>query len=164
MVARVVASVLASRASPVIVVTGHQAREIAASLHDLPGPAPQLVFADAYAQGMSASLKAGIAALPAELGGALVCLGDMPLVAPALLDRLIETFEAAPRPAIVVPLCGGVRGNPVLWDQAFFGAFENLSGDQGARLLLDRFAADVLTLETGDDAVLRDFDTPEAFG
>ena len=164
MVARVVASALASRASPVIVVTGHQADEVAGSLQDHPGRAPELIFASAYAQGMSASLKAGIGALPGKVDGALVCLGDMPLIRPALLDRMIEVFEAAPRPAIVVPLCGGVRGNPVLWDHAFFAAFENLSGDQGARTLLDRFAADVLTLETGDDAVLRDFDTPEAFG
>jgi molybdenum cofactor cytidylyltransferase len=164
MIARVAASALASRADPVVVVTGHQAEAVAASLHNLPGRALQLIFAGAYAQGMSASLKAGIAALPGGVDGALICLGDMPLIGPALLDRMIEVFEAAARPAIVVPLCGGMRGNPVLWDRSFFGAFENLWGDQGARTLLDRFAADVLTLETGDDAVLRDFDTPEAFG
>ncbi len=164
MVARVVASALASRAKPVIVVTGHQADEVAGSLCNLPGPAPQIVFASAYGQGMSASLQAGIAALPDGVEGALICLGDMPLVAPALLDQLIDVFEAAKRPAIVVPLCGGTRGNPVLWDQAFFGAFAGLSGDRGARALLETFAGHVVTVETGDDGVLRDFDTEEAFG
>jgi molybdenum cofactor cytidylyltransferase len=161
MIARVLASALASRANPVIVVTGHQAGDIVASLVGL---AVHFAHAPDYAQGMSASLQAGVAALPKEAAGALICLGDMPLVSPALLDGLIAAFEAAMAPAIMVPLCRGVRGNPVLWDRAFFGAFATLSGDQGARHLLEEFAARVVTFETGDDAVLRDFDTPEAFG
>jgi molybdenum cofactor cytidylyltransferase len=161
MVTRVVVSSLASRADPVIVVTGHEAGAISESLTGLP---VHLVHAPNYAQGMSASLQAGIAALPNAAGGALICLGDMPLVSAALLNRLISAFEAATHPAIVVPLCDGVRGNPVLWGHAFFGAVATLSGDQGARTLLAAFAGNVVTVETGDDAVLRDFDTPEAFG
>ena len=162
MVARAAAAALASRADPVLVVTGHQAAEVAASLTDLGGRAPFLVHAQGFAQGMSASLRAGIAALPETAEGALICLGDMPLISPSLLDRLIGVFEAAPRPAIIVPLCTGARGNPVLWDRAFFQAFATLSGDSGARRLLEKFAAHLVTVETGDDSVLRDFDTEQA--
>jgi molybdenum cofactor cytidylyltransferase len=161
MVTRVAAAAVASRADAVIAVTGHQAAAVTACLAGL---GLQLVHAPDYAQGMSTSLKAGVAALPAGIAGVLVCLGDMPLVTPGLLDRLIAAFEAAARPAIIVPLCAGARGNPLLWDRAFFPAFATLTGDQGARPLLQRFAAHVVGLETGDDAVLRDFDTEEAFG
>jgi molybdenum cofactor cytidylyltransferase len=55
-----------------------------------------------------------------------------------------------------------VRGNPILWDREFFPAFATLSADQGARSLLETFSRHVIRIETGDDAVLRDFDTPEA--
>jgi len=161
MVARVAQAAMASRADPVIAVTGHQAEAVAASLHGL---RLQLVHAPDYAQGMSASLKAGIAALPDDIEGVLVCLGDMPLVTSGLLDSLIAAFEAAARPAIILPLCAGQRGNPLLWDRAFFPAFAGLAGDHGARPLLQRFAGHLVGIETGDAAVLRDFDTEAAFG
>ncbi len=141
--------------------TGHQEDAVKASLDGLP---VRFVHAPDYAQGMSASLQAGIAGLPADIDGALVCLGDMPLISPGLLNRLIAAFEFAQRPAIILPLCAGVHGNPLLWDSAFFAAFATLSGDRGARPLLEKNAAHVVALETGDEAVLRDFDTPEAFG
>jgi molybdenum cofactor cytidylyltransferase len=163
MVARVTRSALASRATEVVVVTGHQAESVTACLHGIAGRLPRLVHAQDYAQGMSASLIAGIAALADTADGVLVCLGDMPLVTHGLLDQLIDAFEAAPRPAIIVPLCKGARGNPVLLDRIYFPAFATLSGDQGARSLLETFSRHVISIETGDDAVLRDFDTPYAF-
>ena len=46
-----------------------------------------------YAQGLSTSLRAGLAALPANVAGVVVCLGDMPLVAPSVIDRLIAAFN-----------------------------------------------------------------------
>jgi molybdenum cofactor cytidylyltransferase len=109
-------------------------------------------------------LIAGIAALPESVDGALICLADMPLVTHSLLDRLIEAFEAAPQPAIVVPLCNGTRGNPILWHRRFWPAFSELSGDRGARAYLDTYARHVTAVETCDDSVLRDFDTPGAMG
>jgi molybdenum cofactor cytidylyltransferase len=112
---------------------------------------------------MAASLKAGIAALPLEADAVLVCLGDMPLVTAALIDRLIGAYRSQPAPCIVVPTCHGQRGNPVLWDRAYFADMVVLAGDAGARGLLTRHAAQVTEVETGDHAVLTDFDTPESF-
>ena len=79
LVAHVVAAALASRAAPVIVVTGHaEARVIEA----LAGLAVTIVHNPDYAGGMAGSLKAGVAALPKVCDGALILLGDMPLVRP----------------------------------------------------------------------------------
>lgn len=159
MIARTVDNVLASGARPVLVVVGHRADDIKAALGGRPVtyvPAPD------YAAGLSASLKAGIAAVRSEATGALVCLGDMPLVTGRMLDRLIAGFDPDEGRAIVVPTHQGKIGNPILWDRQFFPEILALSGDNGARKLLNDHAESVADVDLADDAVLRDFDTMES--
>jgi molybdenum cofactor cytidylyltransferase len=102
-----------------------------------------------------------LAALPPNTDGALICLGDMPLVAGSMLDRLIDAFDPEDGRAIIAPTFNGKQGNPMLWAQKFFPAMAALSGDIGARHLAAEHADVTAELEMGDDAVLRDFDTPE---
>jgi molybdenum cofactor cytidylyltransferase len=109
----------------------------------------------------STSLQIGIAALPANIDGALVCLGDMPLVTAAVLDRLIAAFSPLEGRAICVPTWNGKRGNPVLWDRRFFAAMADLAGDVGAKHLIGEHA-DLVCESYVHDAVLTDIDTPEA--
>lgn len=159
MVARVVDTALASRARPVIVVLGNQAAEVRRALA---GRSVRFVEAPDYAAGLSASLRAGVAAVPAEAAGAIVCLGDMPLVAPEVLDALIATHDAEEGRGIVVPAWHGKIGNPVLWDRRYFPELAALTGDVGGRGLLERHAEQVAQVEVESDAVLRDFDTVES--
>jgi molybdenum cofactor cytidylyltransferase len=158
MIARVVDNALASAARPVIVVTGHREAEIRAALGGRP---VRFVTAADYADGLSASLRAGIAAVPEEAAGALICLGDMPLVTGRMIDRLIETHDADEGRWVVAPTGNGKLGNPVLWDRRYFAEIAALSGDSGARKLLERHADATATVELGD-SVLRDFDTVES--
>lgn len=151
--------VLASRADPVIVVTGHQADLIRAALA---GRKMRFVHALRFAEGMAESLKAGIAALPEQVAAALICLGDMPLVDAATLDRLIAAYDPDEGRAIVIPTHRGRRGNPVLWDRRFFAEIVALGGDAGARQILARHMDEIVEVEMDDDAVLRDFDTKDA--
>jgi len=159
MVARVVDNLLSSAARPVIVVTGHRAEEVRAALGGRP---VQVVHAADYADGLSASLRAGIAAVPAAASAALVCLGDMPLVTGRMIERLIETYDPDEGRSVVVPTCRGKIGNPVLWDRRFFPDIAGLVGDVGARPLLERHSEYVAQVELDNDAVLRDFDTVES--
>lgn len=159
MVARVADAALASRARPVLVVVGNQAEEMRRALA---GREVRVVEAADYAAGLSASLRAGIAAVPAEAAGAIVCLGDMPLVGPEVLDALIAAHDAEEGRGIVVPTWRGRAGNPVLWDRRFFPELMALAGDVGGRGLLERHAEHVAQAEVGTDAVLRDFDTVES--
>jgi molybdenum cofactor cytidylyltransferase len=159
MIARVVDNLLSSAARPVLVVTGHHGDEIRAALAGRP---VTFVTADDYASGLSASLRAGVAALPDQARAAVVCLGDMPLVTGRVVDRLIEAWDPDEGRSIVVPTCKGRRGNPVLWDRALFPAILGLTGDAGARGLLAVHAELVGEVELNDDAVLRDFDTVES--
>lgn len=155
MVRRVVEAALASRARPVVVVTGHAGPEVRAALG---GQSVELVVNPDYATGMASSLRAGLSALPTEVDGALVLLGDMPGVTDPLLDRLIEAHSADPDRDAVVPVHGGRRGNPVLLGRTLFGAAMDLQGDEGARRLLTR--ARVLEVNVTDRAVLVDVDDP----
>ncbi len=159
MVARVVDNLLSSAARPVIVVTGHRAEEVRAAVAGRP---VQVVHAPDYADGLSASLRAGIAAVPVEASAALVCLGDMPLVTGRMIERLIEAYDPDEGRSVVVPTCRGKIGNPVLWDRRFFPDIAGLVGDVGARPLLERHSEYVAQVELGTDAVLRDFDTVES--
>ena len=102
---------LASRAKPVIVVTGHQRERIEAALAGLP---VRLVHNPDFAQGLGTSVRTGIAAVPASADGAVVCLGDMPQVDAALINRLIAAFAPEQGALAVVPTIAGKRGNPVL--------------------------------------------------
>ena len=158
MVARVVDNLLAGRTRPIILVTGHRGDEIGAALAARP---VQRVAAPDWDTGLAASLRAGIAAVPADARAALVCLGDMPLVTAREVARLIEAYDPDEGRLIIVPTHNGVLGNPVLWDRRFFAEIMELSGDRGARVLLDRHAEHVVTVAMEDDAVLRDVDTPE---
>lgn len=157
---RIVAeAALASRARPVIVVTGHQRERVEAALAGLD---VVLVHNPAYADGLSASLKAGIAAVPPAADGAIICLGDMPQVDARLIDRLLAAFDPERGALVAVPTIGGKRGNPVVWSRRFFSDLSTLTGDVGARGLIASYPEAVVEVATTDDAALTDVDTPDA--
>lgn len=155
---RTARQVLASRVRRTVVVLGHQAERAAAALDGLD---VRIVVNPDHATGLSSSLKAGIAALPAEAAGALVVLGDMPGVTADDLDRLVAAFEAAGGLSIVRATFNGKRGNPVILPRPLFAGVETLSGDTGARHIVESGAAEIVDVEIGEGAFL-DVDTPEA--
>jgi molybdenum cofactor cytidylyltransferase len=159
MVARTAQRLLASRARPIIAVLGNQADDVNAALGKLP---IERVRNPDFADGLSTSLKRGLAALPAENDGVVVCLADMPLIAGRDLDRLIAAFNPLEGRAIIVPIRHGKRGNPVLWARRFVPEMMALGGDQGARKLIEAHADLVAEVEMDNDAVLIDIDTPQA--
>ncbi|HEY2177335.1 MAG TPA: NTP transferase domain-containing protein, partial [Caulobacteraceae bacterium] len=111
----------------------------------------RLVHAADHAEGMAASLRTGIAALPHDTAGALVFLGDMPTVPHGLARRLAEALgEGA---AAAVPLFERERGHPVLFAAELFAALRALSGDQGAKMILDGLGPRLAVMETDDPGV-----------
>jgi molybdenum cofactor cytidylyltransferase len=159
MVARVIDNILSSRARPVLVVTGHRGDEVREAIGKRP-----VTFVEAadYANGLAASLKAGVSAAPTDASAALVCLGDMPLVTGRMIDRIIDNYDPDEGRLIVTPTHAGQVGNPILWDRSFFAEILGLAGDSGARVLLKRHAEQVVEVAMEDDAVLRDFDTVDS--
>jgi molybdenum cofactor cytidylyltransferase len=150
---------LASRASPVVVVTGHQRAETEAAIAGLD---VKLVHNPDFAQGLATSLKAGIAAVPAGNDGAVICLADMPGVNAALIDKLIAAFDPEKGALVVLPTLEGQRGNPVLWSRRFFPDLMAIEGDVGARHLIARYTEAVTEVPVDGPAAFTDVDTPEA--
>ena len=150
---------LASRAKPVIVVTGHERERVEAALKGLP---VQFVHNPDFAVGLGGSVRTGIAAVPAAADGAIVCLGDMPQVDAALIDRLIAGFAPEQGALAVVPTIDGQRGNPVLWSRRFFPDLMAIEGDVGARNLINRYGEAVVEVPVTGKGALVDVDTPEA--
>ncbi len=159
MVARTAQRLLSSRARPIVAVLGNQADQVDAALGRLP---VERVTNPVFADGLSTSLKRGLEALPPDIEGAIVCLGDMPLVAGRDIDRLIAAFNPLEGRAIIVPTRRGKRGNPVLWARRFFPEMAELAGDVGAKHLIGEHAELVCEVEMDSDSVLIDVDTPDA--
>ncbi len=159
MVAHAVDATLASKARPVVVVTGHEPERVRAALA---GRDVAFAHNPLYAEGLSGSLRAGLDALPADIDGVVICLGDMPSVAASHIDRLIAAFDPAAGCTICVPTFNGKRGNPVLWARRYFAEMREVAGDVGARHLIGAHADEICEVPMADTSVLEDLDTPEA--
>jgi molybdenum cofactor cytidylyltransferase len=112
-----------------------------------------------HAEGMGASLRAGVQAAPADADAYLVALADMPSITPALIAALIACHAAAGKP-VVVPVCGGRRGHPVMIAAGLREALLAVTGDVGAREIIRAHPEWVMEFETDDPAVLFDVDLP----
>ena len=137
-----VENALGAPVDDVVVVLGREAERVREALADLP---IRFVVNERYEEGLSGSIRAGIAALASDTRGALILLGDQPSVPRELLARLVEHHERTGKP-IVVPIYQGGRGNPVVFDAALFGELQTIEGDQGARELIARDAERVGTV------------------
>lgn len=146
---------LGSGVTELTVVTGHAPGAVESALEGLDFTR---VHNPDFADGLSTSLRAGLASLPADVDGVVVLLGDMPGVTAATVDRLIDAFHAD---GIVVPTFDGQRGNPVIWSRKFFPDLMAVVGDSGGRRIIETNRDAVTEVEFGP-AVTLDVDTPEA--
>ena len=149
-------TLLDASVAPVVVVVGHEADRIRDALAGLD---LRFVANDAYAEGQSTSVRAGIGALDATIDAAVVALGDMPFVDPDTVETLVSAYEAGVGDAVAASH-DGQRGNPVLFDQRFFADLTAVEGDIGGRQILvksDRSAC----VAVPDSGVRRDIDDPD---
>ena len=161
LLAHVVDAARASNVTSIVMVLGYQAEKIRA-LFD--GGDIKFVLNENYRQGMAGSLKCGLAAAPDDCDGAMIFLGDMPDISAELTNRIIAAFDPGQGRAIIVPVKAGRQGHPVLWGRRFFPLLqEKLSGDSGAKNLIEENAGWVARVEAAQDGVFADIDTLEAF-
>lgn len=139
----------------VTVVTGAEAAAVSAAARAF-DPRLRLVHAADHDEGMGASLRCAIAALPADTDGVFVFLGDMPRVPPAVLPPLADALARGALAA--APVFEGRRGNPVLLGRALFPQLLALKGDAGARTVLQGLGEGLALVEAPDDGVLFDVD------
>ncbi len=117
----------------------------------------RLVHAADHAEGMAATLRTGIASLPADTAGAFVFLGDMPMVPAGVLPDLARALVDGASAA--APVFEGQRGHPVLFAAALFPGLLALTGDEGARKVLGALGPALALVPAPDNGVLIDIDT-----
>jgi molybdenum cofactor cytidylyltransferase len=150
-----------ARAAPVAsvtVVTGADADPVAACVAAF-DPTIQVVHAADHAEGMAASLRAGVRALPPNAEGVIIFLGDMPRVPDEVPAALAGALRAGALAA--APDFEGQRGNPVALARSLFSDVAALTGDRGARGILDSLGSGLRRVAAPDDGVLFDVDRPE---
>jgi molybdenum cofactor cytidylyltransferase len=150
---------LASRADEVIVVTGHREADVRYAL----GARPiRFAHNPDYREGMSASVKCGVAAVAPAAKAVLVALVDQPQIDSAIINRVIAEYEKQ-LPLIVIPTYAGRNGHPVLIDLRLRDELLSFDSTQGLRHVIHTHAADVLHTQVTTEAVLMDFDYPEDY-
>lgn len=139
----------------VFVVVGHRSGAVASALDGL---AVRVVENPDYEVGQSRSVRAGVcSAEEAAASGVLIGLGDMPWVRAETLARILDTYRFTDA-RIVVPVHGGRRGNPVLFDRSYFDSLKNLEGDRGGRAVLREEPLE--RVDVSDPGIHRDVDRP----
>ena len=153
-----VESVLAGGVDSVWVVSGPDAEPLEAALAGLD---VQMVVNPAPEEGQAGSLRVGIAALPASADAALIALGDQPWLAPAIIPALLAARRTSPK-LIVAPRYRDGQGNPVLFKREIFPELLRLTGDQGARPIIQKEPARVEWVDL-DLPMPPDVDTPDDY-
>ncbi len=156
----ILAAVEAALAAPVdavVVVVGCEGPRVAAALAVLTDARLRVVVAQDWAEGLSASLRAGVASLPTDSAGFLLFLGDMPLIPPALPPKVLAALEDGA--AAVQPFHGATPAHPVGFSAALYGDLARLSGDAGAGALL-RGRSGVVRLSCDEAGAVFDVDRP----
>jgi molybdenum cofactor cytidylyltransferase len=157
-VRQAVETAINSEAAEVIVVTGYEGDLVREALS---GFDVRFVDNPNYPEGLSTSLKAGIGAVSENHNGAVVLLGDMPMVKSATVNALIERFHSKDDKTICRPTFDGMPGNPILWPRDFFSDILGIQGDIGAKQLIERYSEQVSTVDVNDDGIHFDIDKPE---
>jgi len=149
---------ITSKSVRTYVVIGAEAGRVHEEIADLP-----VVVLDnsQWSEGMSSSIRLGIAALPAATDAALILLCDQPLVSVGLLDQMIDTYCSS-RTRIVACEYGGTLGAPAIFDRSLFTSLSELRGDRGAKQIIAHHVNEVARVSflegTMDIDTMNDYD------
>jgi molybdenum cofactor cytidylyltransferase len=162
---KIVTSLKSSKVGDILVVLGHDAEELRQKIADLP---IEVVINPDYKRGQLSSLVAAIRSLDSSpnaenMDGILVHLVDHPYINPTLVDLMIDRFYET-KALIVVPRYRGRRGHPVVFSRALFSELLDAPLDQGAKAVVHAHRKDTLEIETEDEGITIDIDTPEEYG
>jgi molybdenum cofactor cytidylyltransferase len=156
-VRRVAETALAASLDPVIVVTGADAEKVEPALNSLK---VKIMRNFAWREGQSSSVKAGLSAIPGNIGAALFMVVDQPQLPVSLIEALSAEHSQTLAP-IIAPMVDDHRTNPVLFDRRTFPDFNMLEGDIGGRALFSRHR--VSWVPWLDSSLAIDVDTPEDY-
>ena len=149
-------NILNSNVASMTVVTGFDENKI---VNALSGLTVNFVKNINFRDGLSSSLKAGLANITPTPSAVIICLADMPKIQPEHINRLIENFDPLRGLEICIPTNNGKRGNPVLIGSCFFPHILETSGDFGAKQVMKHHPDKIVEVEIGTSDIHFDIDT-----
>ena len=153
-------NILNSNVASMTVVTGFDENKI---VNALSGLNVNFVKNINFREGLSSSLKAGLANITPTPSAVIICLADMPKIQPEHINQLIENFDPLKGWEICIPTNNGKRGNPVLIGSRFFPYIFETSGDFGAKQVMKQHSDKVVEVEIGTSDIHFDIDTQDEY-
>ncbi len=157
---RAAETALQSACRPVVVVLGAHSARVRDEVSDLP---VVVVENSAWAEGMGASIRAGIAAIQSaaeDSEATVLMLCDQPLISPRTIAELVTVYEKT-RPLAVASEYGGTCGVPALFSRRLFSELNSLAGAEGAKQVIKRHRERVLCVSVPEGVI--DVDSPEDY-
>lgn len=163
-VERIVTALKTTSVGKIVLVLGHNAEEMKGRLGHLP---VEIVINSQYQKGQLSSLVAALRYLQSqeqagEVDGVLVHLVDHPYLNPALVDLMVERFYGSKK-SIVIPRYKGRRGHPVIFAGSLFPDLIAAPLESGAKAVVHAHRNETLEIDTEDEGVTIDIDTPEEY-
>ena len=153
-------NILNSNVTSMTVVTGFDENKI---VNALSGLNVNFVKNINFREGLSSSLKAGLANITPTPSAVIICLADMPKIQPEHINQLIENFDPLKGWEICIPTNNGKRGNPVLIGSRFFPYIFETSGDFGAKQVMKQHSDKIMEVEIGTSDIHFDIDTQDEY-
>jgi len=153
-------TVLETKLSPIIVVTGYEHNKIKKVI---PSEINDIIFNKDWKSGMMSSINKGMSKLDRSLDGNMIILGDMPLITKTTLNLLIDEFKKYEGQQIVHPLYKSMQANPVIFPKKYFPDILKGRGDIGAKKILKKYSKESISVSIDSDEVILDCDTRDDY-
>ncbi|MEM0216157.1 MAG: nucleotidyltransferase family protein [Candidatus Bathyarchaeia archaeon] len=155
---RVVKSAVSSKADEVVVVLGYESEKIRAVLKNFNC---KFVFNENFREGQSSSVKAGVRSVMGYADAVMILPGDLALITPASINKVIEEYEKSGAP-VVVASYRGFLGHPILFDKSLFNEIMKISEEkEGLKAIVNQYRDLIKRAEVNSDEVLIDIDYEE---
>jgi molybdenum cofactor cytidylyltransferase len=149
-----------SSISPILVITGHRAGDVAAAVECT---TVQFILNPHHeTAAMLSSVQLGLAAITQNIDAILIVLGDQPMISPNTILTLIETWTEQ-KPLTAIPAYHGKRGHPILVSRSALDEILALGPNDTLKTFITRHPDQVLEVEVDDPMITTDVDTPEDY-
>ena len=160
MISHVCKTVLAAGLDPVVVVTGFESDLVTQAI---PTAINDIIYNSHWQSGMASSIYEGLSALPQNVDGNMIVLGDMPMISKDTLTLLIDEFIMLNGQHIIYPIYEERQANPVIFPKKYFQEILSSTGDRGCKKVLKQYPDDVVGVSIGSPEVVFDCDSEDNY-
>ena len=160
MISHVCNTVLTAGLDPVVVVTGFESDLVTQAI---PTAINDIIYNSHWQSGMASSIYEGLSALPQNVDGNMIVLGDMPMISKDTLTLLIDEFIMLNGQHIIYPIYEERQANPVIFPKKYFQEILSSTGDHGCKKVLKQYPDDVVGVSIGSPEVVFDCDSEDNY-